>query len=151
MPLFDWRYIKHCQIGIEQLSGCVIPNLRYHFNVSRMKWSRRGVNPNLSVLWKNKFSIPNFPQEKSHLFRKHFCYSTSFFPVISCHNYKLCARFQFASCAIAKRWCIREPVNINRNGLKRYLICGWLYRFQHDKFKKIIFLNILETTTKSKP
>ena len=49
-----------------------------------------------------------------------------FFPIISCHNYKLCARFQFASCTLAKRWCIHQPVNVYRNCLKRYLICGYI-------------------------
>ena len=46
LPLFDWRYIKSCQIGIKQFSGCDILNLGCLLNDSRMKWYRRGVNPN---------------------------------------------------------------------------------------------------------
>ena len=30
LPLFDWRYIKSCQIGIKQLYGGVILNLGYY-------------------------------------------------------------------------------------------------------------------------
>ena len=48
----------------------------------------------------------------------------------------MCVCLHFVSCTLAKRWCIRQPVNVYTNCLKRYLICGWLYRSQHDKFKK---------------
>ena len=83
LPLFDWRYIKSCQIGIKQLSGCVILNLGYHLNDSRMKWFRRGVNPNSILFYKKiNFLLLTFQrwtaQEKSHIFKNHVCHSTSF-------------------------------------------------------------------------
>ena len=56
LPLFDWRYIKSCQIGIKQLSWCVILNLRYHLNDSRMKWYRRSVNPNPILFYRKQIS-----------------------------------------------------------------------------------------------
>ena len=75
-----------------------------------------------------------------------------FFQLFLATIVSLFARFQLASCALGKRWCTHQPVNVNRNCLERYLICGWLYRSQHDKFKKqtwvrvkVIFLNFLET------
>ena len=39
LPLFNWRYSKSCQIGIKQLSGCVILNLGYH---SIRVWNESG-------------------------------------------------------------------------------------------------------------
>ena len=56
LPLFDWRYINSCQIGIKQLSVCVILNLGYHLNDSRMKWYRRSVNPN-PILFYSKINF----------------------------------------------------------------------------------------------
>ena len=67
----------------------------------------------------------------------------------------MCARFQFASCTLAKRWCMHQPVNVYRSCLKQYLICGWLYRSQHDNFQKhqfelkLFFSIFLRVITKS--
>ena len=67
----------------------------------------------------------------------------------------MCARFQFASCTLAKRWCIHQSVNVYLSCLKQYLICGWLYCSQHDDFQKHrfelkLFLSVfLRVITKS--
>ena len=124
MPLFDWRYINSCQIGIKQLSGCVILNLGYHLNDSHVKWHQRGVNPDPLLFYRKiNFRLLIFQRwaalEKSHLFKNHVCHSTSFFPVIFFF-------FRFVRCTLANRWC--TPVNIYRNCLKRYLICGIIFR-----------------------
>ena len=57
LPLFDWRYIKSSQIGIRQLSGCVILNLWCHLSDSRMKWYQGVVNPN-PILFYRKINFP---------------------------------------------------------------------------------------------
>ena len=145
----DWCFIKSCQIGIKQLSGYVILNLGYPFclaflshNVSRIKWYRRGVNLN-PILFSGKihFLLLIFHRwivyEKCHFFKNHICHSTSFFPIISCHDCKLYARFQFVSCTLWKRWCIHQLVTVYTNCLKRYLICGWLYPSQYVNLKHI--------------
>ena len=75
----------------------------------------------------------------SHLFKNHICYSTSLFFQSSLAMIISCVCFQFASCTLAKQWCIPQSVNVYRNCLKWYLICGWLYRSQHEKFKKAGF------------
>ena len=97
-----------------------------------------------TLLWANTFCTPNFLEidsigNFSPLWKSHLLLNKSFFPIISCHDYKLCVYFQFASCTLAKQWCIPQSVNVYRNCLKRYLICGWLYRSQHEKFKKAGF------------
>ena len=135
LSLFDWP----CQIGIKQLSGCTILNLGYHLNDSGMKWYRRGVNPN-PILFYRKTSFPLLifqrwtAQEKSHLFKNHVWHSTSFF-----FSYF----FLFVRCTLAKRWCTHQPVNIYRNCLKRYLICGIILR-------SIAFLQKLQNEIKKK-
>ena len=91
LPRFDWHYIKSCQIGIKRISGCVILNLGYHlclaslsYNVSRIKWSRGGVNLN-SILFSGKINFPLLifhrwiASEKCHFFKNHICHSTRFF------------------------------------------------------------------------
>ena len=139
MPLFDWRYIKSCQIGIKQLSWCVILNLRYHLNDSRMKWYRRSVNPN-PILFYSKINfrllISRDGQRRKSLTSLKIAFATQlvFFPVIC---------FRFARCTLAKRWCIHQPVNIYRNCLKRYLICGIILR-------SIAFLQKLQNEIKKK-
>ena len=93
-----------------------------------------------TILCKNNFLFLNFPEmdsvgKASPLEKSNFALSR-FFLIISCHDCKLCVCFHFVSCSLAKRWCIHQPVNVYTNCLKQYLICGWLYRSQHDKFKK---------------
>ena len=104
-----------------------------------MKWYRRGVNPN-PILFYRKTSFPLLifqrwtAQEKSHLFKNHVWHSTSFF-----FSYF----FLFVRCTLAKRWCTHQPVNIYRNCLKRYLICGIILR-------SIAFLQKLQNKIKKK-
>ena len=118
--------------------------------------SERCKSKSYTILWENKFSAPNFSEiEKFRLFKNHICQSTSFFPIISCHDW-LCAHRPFASCTLAKRWCTHQLVNAYRKCLKQYLICPWLYRSQHDKFKKhgfelkLLFSVFSKLVTKSK-
>ena len=129
MLLFDWCYITSCQIGIKQLSGYVILNLGYHLNNLHMKWFWRGVNPN-SIVFYGKMNFPllifqRWTRKSFTSLRNHICHPSSFFS-------NFC--FQFASCTLAKWWSIlwilsiHQPVNVYRNCLKQYLICGTILR-----------------------
>ena len=137
MPLFDWRYIKSCQIGVKQLSGYVILNLGNHLSDSHMKWYRRNVNPNhILFYWKINIRLLIFQMEKSDLVKNYVCHSASF----------------FFRCTLAKRWCIHQPVNIYRNCLKWYLICpiilrsiAFLRKLQNEIKKKITVLKYKKT------
>ena len=113
----------------------------HQFQLSVYEMISEMCNPKYyTVLLENKFLSPNFPEmysvgKSSFILKLHLALSW-FFPIISCHDCNLCAPFHFVSCTLVKRGCIHQHVHVCRNCLKRYLICGWLYRSQHDKFEK---------------
>ena len=125
--------MRHTEFGIPYLLS--LP--QFQLFVSEMT-SKICNSKSYTVLWENKFFPLNFPEmysvgKASSLWKLHIALS-QVFPIVSCHDCNLCASFNFASCTLAKRWCTHQQVNVYTNNLKRYLICGWLYRSQHDKF-----------------